>query len=394
MNNPSTPPSRKIKACVISSAPAPYRIGLFEKIARLPGLDAKVFFLGKTCGPWNWDMDMGGDFPFEFVEMPSLIPKDRYAMWFHPRLPKIIKDGKYDVVVIGGYFIPSLIMAVAWCRLRGIPYIMWSESHGGMQRSGIKKLLRPLLVGPILTGAAAHFAVGSDAKKLLVDSGVKSDRIYIILNAPDVKAIAARSTETRKTAAAWKKSKGLGNGPTALFVGRLVEDKGIDLMLDAYASIAKKGVNMNLIMVGRGPLADRIEARIKSEGLKNVAMEGFVPPEKVMDYYGYADFLVLPSLHEPFGAVVHEALAAGLPVVASSAVGAVADLVDEGATGFVFPTGDTKALAGVFERICSNPGTTSAMADKCVERAKKFDHESASLEFLKGVETAIAAARV
>lgn len=378
----------KLNVCVISSAPAPYRKGLFERLAKRDDLSMKVYFLGETCGVWNWEKEIGGDYPYEYLSLPSFLPKERYNLWVHPQIPKVLKSGSFDVVVIGGYFIPSFLIAVMWCLRRGVPYVLWSESHSEMRRSVLRRALKPLIVKPIVKGASAHLAVSSPARDYLVSMGAQKEKIFLVLNSPDVDEISKKASQFRENREAWKKNKGLGKGPVGLFVGRVEEEKGIKDLLAAYEISQSRVSFSNLVIVGRGGLLDYTREYVSSKGWSNVLVEGFVPPDKVREYYAVADFLVLPSRHEPFGAVVHEALSAGLPVIASSAVGAVADLVVENETGFVFEAGNIRHLSELMVRLWEDAGASEAMRENCIKRARLFDHTHGEEEFMKAVKTA------
>lgn len=384
----------KINVCVVSSAPAPYRKGLFERLARREDLRIKVYFLGETCGVWNWDKEIGGDYPYEYLSLPFFLPKDKYSFWVHPQIPKVLKSGSFDVVVIGGYFIPSFLIAIMWCIHKGVPYVLWSESHGEMRRSIWRKAVRPLIVERIVKRASAHLAVSSLARDYLVSLGARREEVFLVLNSPDVDEISEKASQFRVNKEAWKKAKGLRDGAVALFVGRIEEEKGIKDLLSAYEIVLSRISSPNLVIVGRGRLLDYTRQYVREKGWNNVLVEGFVSPEKVIEYYGAADFLVLPSRHEPFGAVVHEALSAGLPVVASSAVGAIADLVVEKETGFVFEAGDVKALSELMIRLWDNPQLGESMRERCLKRAQMLDHVNGEEEFMKAVRTAVSNKKV
>lgn len=118
-----------------------------------------------------------------------------------------------------------------------------------------------------------------------------------------------------------------------LYVGRLVEVKGLDLLLDAFARWGKPG--FRLALVGEGRDKDDLAAQAASLGIGDkVLFPGFASGEALYAWYDMADFFVLPSRYEPFGAVVNESLVYGCPVVASRYIGAL-DFID-GENGFLF----------------------------------------------------------
>jgi len=380
----------RIRAGVIYSAPAPYLKGLFERVARRPDMDLKVYFLGRSCGVWNYEMENGGDFPQEFLDIPSWLPRRRYSLWLHPQIPGKLEDNHFQVVIIAGYFIPSFLLAIFWCRLRGIPYLLWSESHEGMRRSSLKKALRPFLLSPVLRGAAGHLAVGAGAQNYIKMFGIEDKRIFHLNHSADVDRISSLVAQSRPMKEQWKNRRKMGNGPVALFVGRIDAEKGIDDLMNAYAAVARGGGDAPaLVLVGRGKLLDAVKERARREGWSRVYVEGFVPPEKVWEYYAYADFLVLPSREEPYGVVVQEAMAAGLPVIVTSAVGAAADFVTEGETGYVIPPGDIKSLAEKIVWFRDNSSLLEGMRGACEKAARRFDQNYGERQFVMAVKSAV-----
>jgi glycosyltransferase involved in cell wall biosynthesis len=116
-------------------------------------------------------------------------------------------------------------------------------------------------------------------------------------------------------------------------------------VLRAFARANVPGAQ--LVYAGTGPLRADLEAEARELGVSGqVHFLGFVNQSQLPRVYRASDLLVLPSEYEPFGVVVNEAMLCGCAVAASDRVGAAYDLVETGRTGFVFPCGNTEALAG------------------------------------------------
>jgi glycosyltransferase involved in cell wall biosynthesis len=114
-----------------------------------------------------------------------------------------------------------------------------------------------------------------------------------------------------------------------LFVGQLIERKGVDVLLDAYELYRKDGGTWDLRIVGGGPLADRCVG-------PGIIFDGFCQAAAVSEKMRYASTLVVPSREDHWATVVCEAAAAGTPVIASKWVGASVDLIRHGINGLVF----------------------------------------------------------
>jgi glycosyltransferase involved in cell wall biosynthesis len=164
------------------------------------------------------------------------------------------------------------------------------------------------------------------------------------------------------------------SGFLALFVGRLVREKGVRVLLDAWRR-AELGEGAVLALAGEGPLRDEL-AREPDD----VQALGFVPRDHLPALYAAADVLVLPSIRtatflEPWGLVVNEGMHQGTPVIASDAVGAVhGGLVRDGRNGLVVPQGDATALAARLRSLSQNAGLRGALGKAARQDVAPFTY--------------------
>jgi glycosyltransferase involved in cell wall biosynthesis len=199
------------------------------------------------------------------------------------------------------------------------------------QRLGV--LTSPFVVRPAFDAA---FLPGERSADFARRLGFDDDRIIRGIYSCDHPRFAAVA-EARGAAAPQ---------PAFLYLGRLVTDKGIDTLAGGYRRYRATAPDpWPLLVGGTGPEASRLA------GLDGVDMLGFVQPDDLPGLLARAGCLVLPSRFEPWGVVVHEAAAAGLPVVASSASGAASRLVVDGYNGVIVPPGAPDALARALARI-------------------------------------------
>jgi glycosyltransferase involved in cell wall biosynthesis len=140
----------------------------------------------------------------------------------------------------------------------------------------------------------------------------------------------------------------------ALFAGRLAREKGVEVLLDAWAAAGLPD-SAALVLAGDGPLSDRAMAA------PGVRAAGAQPPAALRNFYAGSDVVVVPSIPtrdflEPWGLVVNEAFDREVPVIATTAVGAAAGgLVRHEHSGLVVPAGDAAALAGALRRLHGDP---------------------------------------
>ncbi len=155
-----------------------------------------------------------------------------------------------------------------------------------------------------------------------------------------------------------------------LFCGQMIVRKGIDVLLEAFDRLVAAGLPVRLVLAGR-PDAEGITAlqRLPAVARQRIDNRGFVDPAGLPDVFSGADVLVLPSRREGWGVVVNQALGAGLPVIASDAVGAAAAMVRPGDNGWHVAAGDAASLAAAMRESVAHPAALAAMGRASTEAA-------------------------
>lgn len=151
--------------------------------------------------------------------------------------------------------------------------------------------------------------------------------------------------------------------PVVLFVGRLDARKGLPVLLGAFARVLAAGSRARLVVAGKGPMFDECRQRTAELGITDhVNFAGFVPADMLPRYYASADIYCSPALGgEAYGIVLLEAMAAGVPVIASDIPG-YNEVVHDGATGVLVPPGSEEALAAAITGLFSDEGRCRALS--------------------------------
>lgn len=265
---------------------------------------------------------------------------------------------------------------VAWLteRLTGVPYLVCLRGGDvpGFRCEGVDNFHR--LLAPwtrrVWRNAAAVTANSAGLAELARDFMPELE-VPVIPNGVDTDLF--HPGDAPRTA---------GDGPVRLLaVGRLVAQKGIDVLLDALNRPGLGGFELDV--VGDGEWRDALERQAAAPGLAGrVRFHGWLDRSVLADAYRAADALVLPSRDEGMPNVVLEAMASGLPVVASAVAGA-RDLVVEGETGFLVPPEDAGALAAALLRLDSDPAVRAVLGRHGRERvAAQFSWHAAAAGFL------------
>jgi len=182
---------------------------------------------------------------------------------------------------------------------------------------------------------SVYVALTEFARRKFLEGGVPAERVVVKPN------VMVRDPGAKKEM-----------GEYALFVGRLSEEKGPQVLLNAWARLAGR---VPLKIAGDGPLRVELARRIEAKGLNGVDLLGGVSSEQLVGFLHNARFLVFPSVwYEGFPITIAEAFACGVPVLASR-LGSMAEIVEDGKTGLHFTAGDDADLAAKVEWAWMNP---------------------------------------
>jgi 1,2-diacylglycerol 3-alpha-glucosyltransferase len=253
-------------------------------------------------------------------------------------LGPVLEAQRPEALVIAGYHHPAMRAAFAWARRQSVPAILLSDSQ---QRDRRRFWILEHLKGQWLRRhCTAAFVAGSRAAAYLEQLGLPSDRLW---RGYDVVQNDHFHPREHPTAAA----------PQFLYVGRFAPEKNLDRLLQAYHCYrhTTDASPWDLVLVGDGPQAAALRTLAHQLDLgPGVQWAGFRQWAELPTYYHQAAALVLPSLSEPWGLVVNEAMAAGLPILASTQCGCVPDLVFPGINGALFSPWDVAQLAQVLHQ--------------------------------------------
>jgi glycosyltransferase involved in cell wall biosynthesis len=268
-----------------------------------------------------------------------------------------------EAVLVAGYDELPMLAGAQWARSRGRALMIAADSnvHGDVAvgwRKAVKKRFVPWAMRP----PAAVMVCGEVGRAFFRRYGVGDERMFVAPYEPDYALI-----ETFPDAEADAVAARLGLAPgrkRLLNCNRLMGVKRVDLVIDAFATMADRRPEWDLIIAGEGPLRAELEARVPAALLASgrVRFVGFVDQRTVTGLYKRCHALVLASEYEPWALVVNEACCAGLPVVATDAVGAAAELVVDGQSGVIVPRKNLAALAGALERVTGPAGAAMGVA--------------------------------
>jgi glycosyltransferase involved in cell wall biosynthesis len=310
-----------------------YRMPLFERLADRHRIEVLCYGRGERYVPaWFSDLDSQlASAPFPASRMAGV--RDALAV-----------GRTYSAVIApfaGGAMLPAAYIGARRYRR---PFILWA-SVWSQPRSAAHAATLPL-IRHIYRDADSVIAYGEHVRRFVAGIRGRDDDVFVAPQAvePDLFGRSVSDSEVRS----FRERHALGAGPLALYVGRLVEEKGVGVLVDAWPHVRS---DATLVLIGDGPLAARVT---RTSGVR---LLGAMPRADLPVAYAAAELMLLPSIptprfREPWGLVCNEAMHQGRPVIATTAVGAVAGgLVRDEETGLVVAPGDARALARATDRL-------------------------------------------
>lgn len=347
---------RNGRVLIIHNILSPYRLHEFEALGRRDGINLTVLFLrkGDKRRPWR-------DLP----PTPSFRSIILGPLGGVPGTATVLLRERPSIVIVGGWDEPAFISAHALKQVCRYRLVIWMESTKLDRRPSSR--WRELTKRRLIRHADALLCAGRASAAFARELGATS--VFVAPNATDNAFF-----EEGATAARYDARHDVAP-PTAIFVGRLSNEKGVDVLLRAWAQVELGEPLAHLIVVGSGPEEAALKTLADGLGLTRTEWVPFVQQQYLPPWYARASVLVLPSRSEPWGFVVNEAMACGVPVIASDAVGAAADLIDEGITGFRFPSGDHEVLRDRLIQVLRDPDLCRQMGAEAKHTVSLFSPE-------------------
>ena len=290
-----------------------------------------------------------------------------------------------DIVIVPGYFDWAYWIAVFYCKFKGKKIITGIEStEFDHKRMWFKEQIKRIFV-KMCDGV---FCYGTKSKEYSVKLGAHQDRVFTVFQATDNGTLEKLYIESKKNIESIRKE--FGFKPfNFIFVGRLSPEKNVGLLVRAFAKVKKKlgkSKDWGLIIVGDGPLRTELEKlTINLNIMDSVYFVGGKSWKDVIRFYAASDVLILPSVSEPWGLVVNEAMVCGLPVVVSKRAGSYYDLVKEGENGFGFDPYDQKELEKIMSKFINNGLDMKRMGEKSREIIRDYTPKNAARQMLAGI---------
>lgn len=336
-----------------------HRARYWALVRELPTLEIHLADLGGKDGLYHWSST--GLPPEKFHRLSERPVEQGDLLQRFSNFRKLLHHHKIEVIGLAGYGRVEYLVFLVWCFLRRKKVVLFAESWYG--DSPLKNALK----GMFLHLAAKGFLVSGQRARHHFETrlGILAEKIKMGYSVVDNEHFAAQEE--------------VGREKILLCVARFSPEKNLEKLIGAFEQSALSR-EWKLLLVGGGPLKEHLEKIISKPG--KVQMLDWLSYEALPLLYAQASCFILPSTFEPWGLVVNEAMAAGLPVVVSKACGCAPDLVDT-SNGWIFDPEETGDLVNTLNTISQeSENALRQMGKSSFQKIQRFSVKNWARHFI------------
>ena len=385
------------RLAIVASHVIQYQAPFYQRLARESGIDLTVLYCSRAGAEsyrdrdmqttLAWNLDLLAGYRHRFLRNFGF--GEGYTRLINPGLVPALVRGRFDAAIfLMGWGSISALLGILACRLAGIPFFLFGDSSFPPPETTLPRKLRAAYLRALFRLPAGFMTSGVLNAEYYRHYGADPERFFLLPWAVDNVRFARESRFEPGERESLRARFGIAPEQLGIvFSAKLVARKDPMTLLRAVASMEHRDRAV-IVLLGHGELRPELE-RFASEHRINVRFAGFVNQAELAKHYAMGDVFVLPSVYEPRGAVINEAMACGLPVIVTDRCGSIGDIVLAGENAFIFEAGDAAALSRQLDRLVAEPALRARMARRSLEIIASWDYERG----VAGVKEALGALR-
>ncbi|MDH5084128.1 glycosyltransferase family 4 protein [Clostridium perfringens] len=357
----------------LTNIKSPYKSLQMKEFSQIPGVTLNIYYTEPSNNKIKWEEKKIELNEYNLKEIHFL---KRCKIILNLGLKNIVKNN--DIILISGYDQLSMIFTSILCKLNKKPYVVFFDGISVSKIDSNENYFKKIIKKQVIKNSFAAMANGEVGKRYLNEKlGYNLGRIYNQFLSIDSKSILSLKKNSFKYRTTLREKYNIDkNEIVILYSGRLISKKNILTLINAISEI--KEYNIRLFITGGGELEEDIIESCKNKDIK-LTITGFIGNQKeLFKHYFLADMLVLPSIDEPWGLVVNEAMTADLPVIVSKECGCSLDLIENGVNGFIIDPLDAIDIKNKIEKVIIN-NKDNCMGKKSGEIIEKWNFQNSKL---------------
>jgi glycosyltransferase involved in cell wall biosynthesis len=350
------------RVAFVTNMPSYHQVDLFNALHRSERLPFRVFYLRRMSPGRQWTRAAR-----QLLHPHTFVPELRLSpyVYLNPGLVSALRAFRPDLLVVTQYASLGMQLVMVGATLLGTPFVFWSEAGGVeftehlvVRNERLRRALREVALLPVRKGATEIWGIGGAGLSYYAARSEKPVR-----NLPYFVDLAPFSA--------------LRPPPFAgrlrlLFLGKLNVRKGVDVLVSGVEAALVDGMPIEVTLAGDGPLRAEV-ARLAARWPSQVRYLGFRELDEIPELLAWAHVLICPSRYDGWGMVVVEAMASGLPVIATPKVAAARDLVVAGENGWLMEPGSAMAITQALARALESGPRLADLSSRARHAARPYD---------------------
>ncbi len=350
---------------------------MWEEYAKIGEIIVNVYYCASTHSDRKWQVDRAMGVNEHFLKSFN-IGKNSYL---NIGIFKVFKN--HEIWIIGGYSDITAQILIILCKLCRKPHIIIFDGVSPKKLREKENWLKFWWKKLLVNSCTAFLGNGSVGKLYAKKLGIPNNKIFNQFLTVDVKHFNSFFSDKEKIRKQIREYFGISRDSfIILYIGRLIKHKGVQDLIQAFKLLKlETDKNIYLLIVGFGNYENKLKQI--SSSVKEIIFVGNVDYEHIHEYYFSSDIFVLPTYNDPWGLVINEAMACGLPVITTTASGASLDLLKDGENGFVIEPGDIKQLKNFINLYLKNDFLLFKHSQKSLEIISKYTFIESKKELKK-----------
>ena len=365
----------KTKVAIITNVPSPYRVDFFYYLqTHYDEYDFSIIYYCNDSMARQWKVDEERIMNSYYVPSKTIRIKKRFDdhyISFPVGVGKLLGKLKPQVVIAMEYS-PAILQAMHWCRKNHVPYVSWTDGTINSEKNigRLQKLSRKY----IFKRADSFIGSSHASQENQLSYGASKEHCHISLLTVDLDKYYIKGEKTY--------------GSELLYVGSLIERKGVDLLFEAFAACGNK--NLRLVVVGDGPEKQELVALAGKLGIADrIEFKGFLSGDALRNCYKSAGAFVLPTREDCFGLVLIEAMCAKLPIIVSKFSDGAAETVTQGENGYIIDPYNKQEFAKAIDDVFESEDVLRRMGNASFNGTDKFSFANVSRGYIEAIEDAL-----
>jgi glycosyltransferase involved in cell wall biosynthesis len=367
------------RLAIVASHVIQYQDPLFRRIAAEPDIDLTVLYCWRAGMDAfhdpdmktnvTWDIELLHGYRHRFLFNLGRARGDGgFFRFINPGIVPAMLSRSFDAVIfMTGWGTATSQLGMLACRTARVPFFIFGDSSFPPPETTLRGKLRAKILRALFRGASGFMVSGGANADYYTHYGADPSRFFLLPFAVDNERFAAAAALAPDEREALRARFDIAPDSVAIvFSGKLVDRKDPMTLLLAYERMRLRD-RATLVFIGDGALRESLERHAREHALSGVRFIGFINQTELPKLYAMCDVFALPSLFEPRGLVVNEAMACGLPVVVSDRCGCIGDIARDGDNALVHRTGDADDAAEKLDRLAGDAALRESMGRRSRE---------------------------